>query len=127
MSACPICAWIQDALRPACADRVTKVRRSVCGVIAGGRTESPRAARLRAGRQHATVEVLSRMRRPALRRKHQLVSARELGFLEVEQQLLAQERRHVDLADARVGLAVLDHYAAVGEVEVTTTQARHLM
>ena len=45
MSACPICAWNHDALRPACADSVTNVRRKVCGVIAGGSTESPRAAR----------------------------------------------------------------------------------
>jgi len=45
MSACPICPSTRDALGPACAESVTNVRRSVCGVIAGGSTASPRAAR----------------------------------------------------------------------------------
>src|ERR671922_83519 len=99
MSACPICAWTHDALRPACADSVTKVRRSVCGVIAGGSTESLRA--VRAAAERATAGASTRRFR----------FCRELR--DVEQQLLAQERRHVDLADAAVSLAVRDHDAPV--------------
>ena len=39
----------------------------------------------------------------------------------------AQERRHVDLADAAMSFAVHDHDPPVGEVEVTQAQARHLL
>ena len=49
-----------DARRPAWADSVTKVRRGGCGVIAGGSTESLRAARACAARADIVITTTAK-------------------------------------------------------------------
>ena len=107
-----------------------KVRRKVCAVIAVGRGAFRPSARSAFAAATAGAMTL----RLTLRRSRRAPSRRERGFVRlgvgpgsaVGEQLVVQPRRHVDLADARLGFGVADIDHAVGEVKVADVQVAGL-
>ncbi|MGZ4245257.1 MAG: hypothetical protein ACXVSE_13295, partial [Solirubrobacteraceae bacterium] len=100
------------------------VCRSLCGVIPSGSGLHPallgEPVRVRdRGVDDVLAEVVAGACRPGGGDEHGIVRTGPLARGLVLGQDLPQQRQHVDLAHARVGLVAADLEPAVGEVDVT--------